>query len=345
MKHIFVLSVLILSPEMVSRSFAADDPQVDSLLSRLQADEVKYRQQAVADIINASATFSPAEREALLAGLVSLASAPARTPQTDESMAYPWREEWRCETKHLAMALLGDLRAKEGIHVLFGNLLYRNPLREGDCFTPLPELYYPSVRALIKIGEPALPKIREVRTATEDEMTRALCDYLLEQIEKRVKEEERARVLAESWGPVTEGFQLSVIPRKSTLGIDESILLDIMLANTTDEFHTAGWPLPKIELFNASGEPLPMIKRQREVLEELLNREADPEIALAPGPKRAWRHPMCVNNCYDISQPGEYTILVKWKVQTLDGKGTAMVESKPVNITVLPAEKVEPFPD
>lgn len=95
---------------------------------------------------------------------------------------YPWHD-----SKHLAIILLGDLRAAEGVPVLVENLEYNNPrtmdATKDETFVGEGVPLYPATDALIKIGMPSVgPLVEKLRGYSEDCRGRYLCLVMLKQI-------------------------------------------------------------------------------------------------------------------------------------------------------------------
>lgn len=93
-----------------------------------------------------------AARAQLIEHLIQLAEEPGQgvpIPGTQE-VAYPWHEP-----RHLAILLLGDLRASEAVVLLLENIEYKNP-REMFGGLLNKSGWYPAVETLSKIGMPAV---------------------------------------------------------------------------------------------------------------------------------------------------------------------------------------------
>ena len=100
-----------------------------------------------------------------------------------EFFEYPWHD-----AKHLAILLLGDLRAQEAVPVLLDNLTYRNPRsligggREGPGHIEGPG-WRPAVESLIKIGMPAVgPVLERLGGYNENCLGRRLCLVVIKEI-------------------------------------------------------------------------------------------------------------------------------------------------------------------
>ena len=128
------------------------------------------------DILIESEYMSPAEREEIVSDIGKIVDM--------DSNAEP---QWH-ESKHLAILLLGDLHATEGIDVLFENLKYRNPDRlAGSYLHPLG--YYPAAGSLARIGPPVLEKARALLMQTDDDLTKKLCEWIISEAENQEKME------------------------------------------------------------------------------------------------------------------------------------------------------------
>jgi len=118
------------------------------------------------------------ERVQLIKQLIGLAAEKVeRLHPDDPKSSYPWRD-----SKHLAVLLLGDLRAVEAVPVLLENLEYKNPrsivteyLDKGG--------WYPAAEALSKIGMPAVgPTIDKLGVSAQKSKSSELCCWVLKKI-------------------------------------------------------------------------------------------------------------------------------------------------------------------
>jgi len=139
-------------------------------VSGLTAENLKDREKAAEAIRN--------ERAQLIKQLIKLAAEKVeRLHPDDPKSSYPW-----CDSKHLAVLLLGDLRAVEAVPVLLENLEYKNPrsivteyLDKGG--------WYPAVEALSKIGIPAIgPTIEKLGRYPPKSKGNELCCWMLKKI-------------------------------------------------------------------------------------------------------------------------------------------------------------------
>ncbi|MDP2897372.1 MAG: hypothetical protein Q8Q12_12590 [bacterium] len=88
--------------------------------------------------------------------------------------------------KLLAIELLGDLRAKEAISSLLGNLTYRvNTILLGPTQGPRLDRQYPAAASLAKIGNPAVPEVLSFLGRSTDPIERHLCVWILVRIDGR----------------------------------------------------------------------------------------------------------------------------------------------------------------
>jgi hypothetical protein len=167
----FKIRLLLIVAAIVSVSFAAESKPIDST-NKLKSERLEVREKAAEAIRQ--------ERAELIRELIKLAGQkveplPSSDPRFTE---YPWHD-----SKHLAILLLGDLRAREAIEVLLENLSYKNPrslvsgayLERGG--------WYPSVEALSKIGMPAIvPTIGKLATYEQDGLGRQLCCWVINKV-------------------------------------------------------------------------------------------------------------------------------------------------------------------
>lgn len=123
------------------------------------------------------------ERTRVINDLIRVAATKEISPP-EGAGGFPKDGVWH-GAKHLAILLLGDLRASEAVPVLMRNLGYRNPEK-----TDLPRLRlkysgfaYPAANSLSKIGVPAVPPLlEELKTLEEAEPKRAICIWTLKSI-------------------------------------------------------------------------------------------------------------------------------------------------------------------
>lgn len=150
------------SKQMVQQPFVAS----------LKSDNLKYREKGFQAIRK--------ERTELIRQLVELAAEKVEPlPSGDPRfMEYPWRD-----SKHLAILLLGELRATEGVAVLLDNIEYKNPksiivseyLDKGG--------WYPAAEALSKIGVPAVePAIIKLGSYEPKSVGCENCRWILKEI-------------------------------------------------------------------------------------------------------------------------------------------------------------------
>jgi hypothetical protein len=141
------------------------------VVKRLESAALKDREDAAAAIRNT--------RSAVVNQLVELAGKKVEAlssfnPQVPE---YPWHDG-----KHLAIILLGELRAPEGVPVLQQNLGYTNP-KTLYVDEPLEMDWYPAVEALARIGMPAVDpmvaRLSEVAPKTKESRQ---CCWILKEI-------------------------------------------------------------------------------------------------------------------------------------------------------------------
>ncbi len=99
------------------------------------------------------------------------------SPSDPENIRYPWHD-----SKHLAILLIGDMRANESIPVLFDNLEYRNPRELAGSYLGIGGLY-PAAEALSKIGMPSVgPVIDKLGRYGEQEKGHSICCWIIKEI-------------------------------------------------------------------------------------------------------------------------------------------------------------------
>jgi hypothetical protein len=118
-------------------------------------------------------------RGQLVDRLIEFAGQPAKAlySPSGERRAYLWHEP-----KHLAIPLLGDLRASEAASLLLENIEYENPR---ERFTGMlgPDERYPAAEALSKIGMPAMePVVFKLSKVDPESKTAGLCCWTVNQI-------------------------------------------------------------------------------------------------------------------------------------------------------------------
>lgn len=159
MRRVIFLSSLVLAA--ISVSGAVVGP---SVISDLQSEKLQDRENARKQILE--------NRKVLIEKLIELASEdrPGDAPGASR------------ETKHVAIVLLGDLRATEAVGVLFDNLSYLN------FWEPWQFKYadigdgYPAAQSLVKIGMPAVPGCIERLKSSEDETIRKNCYWVIREV-------------------------------------------------------------------------------------------------------------------------------------------------------------------
>lgn len=113
-----------------------------------------------------------------LLGIVEAAGQSQRKPSMQEPVEHPWHE-----SKHLAIFLLGDLRASDAIPRLLENINYLNP-RTIYVSEPLDiGGWYPAAEALSKIGMPAVdPIVAALSQLDPKSKTADTCCWILREI-------------------------------------------------------------------------------------------------------------------------------------------------------------------
>ena len=105
--------------------------------------------------------------------------------------------------KHLAIVLLGQLRAEEAVRILGENLTYRvKPLVGGYETQGIAE-QFPAARSLAQIGNPAVPAVMEKLRRTAESLQRHLYVWILTQVEGRDVARFRVKKAIKDCGPYT----------------------------------------------------------------------------------------------------------------------------------------------
>jgi len=121
------------------------------------------------------------ERRSLVRALVQMVLSESGGQENGPMETRPW-----LSSKHVAITLLGELRAEESIWVLMGNLTYRvKPLFGGMVETVSVSGQFPAAKSLAKIGSPAVPAILNRLRRTEEPLERHLCVWILMAIDGR----------------------------------------------------------------------------------------------------------------------------------------------------------------
>jgi hypothetical protein len=147
-------------------------PDVLTYVEELRREDRKDRE-------NAANTIRAVHAQ-LIQHLIQFAKEPGQgipVPGTQE-VDHPWHEP-----KHLAILLLGDLRASEAVPVLLENLEYRNPreIFEGGMWDK--GGWYPAAEALSKIGMPAVdPTVNKLSELGPKNKTGESCCWMLKEI-------------------------------------------------------------------------------------------------------------------------------------------------------------------
>jgi len=147
-------------------------------LQGLEAEEREVREQTFKRLLK--------EREERVQKLIALAAKEVQGVKIEEGdlivVEYPWHD-----AKHLAMILLGDLRAAEAVPVLLENLEYRVPRFTDGGYAQTMAVkgsgMHPATEALVKIGMPAVePLVEKLAGVSEDCVARRLGVLVLDDI-------------------------------------------------------------------------------------------------------------------------------------------------------------------
>ncbi len=129
------------------------------------------------------------ERRSTVKGLMEIAG--AQDVGGDEEA----QDQRYLNSKHLAIVLLGELRAQEAVPLLWKNLTYRVKVRYGGTEAHSIGRKYPAAGSLAKIGKPASEYVASRLLVTEDPLRQEISVWVLRQVEG----EELARHIVETW--------------------------------------------------------------------------------------------------------------------------------------------------
>ncbi len=138
----------------------------------LQSANIGQRVKARSRILN--------ERRSLIRSLVVIAGSDDRESYEGTTRIQNWNTP-----KHLAILLLGELRAEKGIRILTQNLTYRVTPLVGGVETGALASQFPAARSLAQIGNPAVPAILRILRTTKTPLERQICAWILVEIDGR----------------------------------------------------------------------------------------------------------------------------------------------------------------
>lgn len=168
-----IIAILILGAWVTVSTLYSAPPEISvppsepsmSNFSGLEAEKREDREKASELILK--------QHQRLVQHLIELSD----KPDPLEFSPYEWHN-----SKHLAILLLGDLRAVEAVHVLLEHLEYKNPRNIMGSYMDLGG-YFPAAEALSKIGMSAVrPTIEKLGSYTKDSQGRRLCCWILKEI-------------------------------------------------------------------------------------------------------------------------------------------------------------------
>lgn len=157
---------LTLVGEMTSKTACLPDSEVSSALRKLTSGPSYSDQQEALALLRTNAERSGECRGQVVAALMSALDKPNLDLFTDRPSFYLW---------HYGSELLAELKAVESLDLLIAHL----DLNDG---TPFPLNHYPALGAVIKIGEPALPKLDAVLKQSPDRYTRRYAVFCIASI-------------------------------------------------------------------------------------------------------------------------------------------------------------------
>jgi HEAT repeat protein len=183
MTHIAVISTVFIGCHTYSTNNAkvqSHRDEIDSLLERLRPAETYEEattrkealsietQQNVQDSLMSIAKQTPEARAEVVEALIRVAQDPQA--RAEGVIASRWT---------MAVKVLGELKATEAIDILIANLG-----ETGQNGIVISLGYHPVAQALVKIGEPAIPRLMEVWSSDNDDEIRHQAEVALVNIGK-----------------------------------------------------------------------------------------------------------------------------------------------------------------
>ena len=149
---------------------------------------------------------------------------------------------------------------------------------------------------------------------------------------------------AKSWGPISEGYQLSASVAKDRVAPGEPIVLKLVLRNTTPTtlyLTEVGVEKEyKVKVKDERGEDVPLTKHGKLLRNTELTYFMMAGLAVGPGQER--EDSLRVSDLHDMGVGGTYSITVKRMVPKRDGKGNAEVTSNTLKVRVVEVPKQVP---
>ena len=173
----FMLGILVSRPRNRHNSI---ETAIDIVSKHQQERDMSRRQRIYGspEQINAAETIRKNWSDTIQQLISSAARDVKPLSSSDpENIRYP-----RHDSKHLAILLVGDMRAAQAVPVLLDNLEYPNP-REPAGSYPNVDGLYPAVEALSKIGMPAIgPTIQKLGRCPPNSRGSQLCCWIINKV-------------------------------------------------------------------------------------------------------------------------------------------------------------------
>lgn len=182
--------------------------EIVDLLRNLSASESTSEQEGIVATLRKAASSSSGCRRQVVTTLIAALENADRDLLLARSSFFLW---------HYGSKLLADLKAVEALDLFIRNF----DLHDG---TPFPFNHHPSIRAVIDIGEEAIPALRNVLTKSSSDETKRYAVFCLAQIGGNVaKKALQERLGAESnccirdcIGATLKAFQNKALPNHIT---------------------------------------------------------------------------------------------------------------------------------
>ena len=191
MRRLVSMCVVVLVASLAPTAPAQRRQGERAALDRLRSADVAERTRGKSEIVVA--------RESLVQALAQLVLSESGAQENGPVGTRPW-----LSSKHLAIILLGELRAEEGIQALMANLTYRvKPLFGGLMETRSVGAQFPAALSLAQIGGRAGSTILGRLRSTEDPLQRHLCVWALMAMEGADVARFRVEKAIKDCGPYT----------------------------------------------------------------------------------------------------------------------------------------------
>lgn len=138
------------------------------------------------------------------------------------------------------------------------------------------------------------------------------------------------------WGEPMAGYQVSAKPEKNAVQSAEPIVFQVTLKNVGQAvliYALANKPVVEFSVKDEKGQIMPLTRYGQDLFKPAAGTQVFRliQVKLKPGEERTYR--LLVNDMYDMTVPGDYTIVAKKTVSNGAG-GSVEVTSNAVKVTV-----------